>query len=660
MQDNSKTVEQVEAEVEELRRQLGEAREALEAIRRGDVDAVVVDRPEGPKVYTLTGADTPYRVMVEEMQEGAVTLSNDGVILYCNKQIARMLDTSHQHLLGRPFRDFLAPTSLPRFEAFWQRSRTEASRGEVRLVAANGGQVPVYLALRLLPADGLTQTSVVIADLTEQKRYQDIMASEVFATSVLDQAQDAIVVCDPSGQVIRANRAAERLSAVNTILQPFDVAFPLRRDNHDAALSLLPLASAAPFVRGIEAFLIQPNGFRVELLLSTAQMLDFERKLLGTVVTMTDITARKQAEDALRRSESALRAFFDSPGMLRGIVEVVAGDIRFVSANKATAAAYGLTPDAVCGKLMSDLGTPPDLTREYMDRCEESRRTERAISFEMLRPFEDGDRWLLVTVSYLGTGTAGCPRFAFVALDITERRQAEEDLRKSTEELARSNRSLEQFAIVVSHDLQEPLRTVTGFVQLLQKKYANQPDADASTWIEFTLGGARRMEALIKDLLAYARVGTRGQQPVLIDAGAVLGQALENLHESIQETGAEITHSELPAVQADPSQLAQLFQNLLGNAMKFRGEAPPKVHVDARREGKAWRFSVSDNGIGIDPKFQDQIFEVFRRLHNRQQYEGTGIGLAICKKIVDRHGGRIWVESQPGQGATFSFTLPTR
>ena len=362
----------------------------------------------------------------------------------------------------------------------------------------------------------------------------------------------------------------------------------------------------------------------------------------------------------MRRSESALRAFFDSPGMLRGIVEVVAGDIRFVSANKATAAAYGLTPDAVCGKLMSDLGTPPDLTREYMDRCEESRRTERAISFEMLRPFEDGDRWLLVTVSYLGTGTAGCPRFAFVALDITERRQAEEDLRKSTEELARSNRSLEQFAIVVSHDLQEPLRTVTGFVQLLQKKYANQPDADASTWIEFTLGGARRMEALIKDLLAYARVGTRGQQPVLIDAGAVLGQALENLHESIQETGAEITHSELPAVQADPSQLAQLFQNLLGNAMKFRGEAPPKVHVDARREGKAWRFSVSDNGIGIDPKFQDQIFEVFRRLHNRQQYEGTGIGLAICKKIVDRHGGRIWVESQPGQGATFSFTLPTR
>ena len=168
------------------------------------------------------------------------------------------------------------------------------------------------------------------------------------------------------------------------------------------------------------------------------------------------------------------------------------------------------------------------------------------------------------------------------------------------------------------------------------------------------------MEALIKDLLVHARVGTRGQQPVLIDAGAVLGQALENLHESIQETGAEITHSELPAVQADPSQLAQLFQNLLGNAMKFRGEAPPKVHVDARREGKAWRFSVSDNGIGIDPKFQDQIFEVFRRLHNRQQYEGTGIGLAICKKIVDRHGGRIWVESQPGQGATFSFTLPTR
>jgi PAS domain S-box-containing protein len=541
VQTDIKTLAGVAAENEELRRQLAEAREALEAIRRGDVDAVVVDRPTGPQVYTLTGADTPYRVMVEEMQEGAVTLSDDGVIVYCNKQIARLLNASYQDLLGEPFRTFLAPQSVPLFEALWQRSRNEVSRGEVQLTAVGGALVPVYLALRLLPADGLAQTSIVIADLTEQKRYQDIMASEVFSTSVLDQAQDAIVVCDPSGRVIQANQTAERLCGVNPLLQQFDGIFRLRRvigpspddprrQRRDAELPLFPLASTVQFLRGLEASFARKDGFRVALLLSVGQMLDVERKLLGTIITMTDITDRKRAEEALQRT---------------------------------------------------------------------------------------------------------------------------------AEELARSNRDLAQFASVASHDLQEPLRTVTGFVQLLRKEYGDRLDANAGTYIGYAVDGVKRMQTLISDLLAYARVGTSDLKPAPTDASAALRQALGNLHQSIQEVGAEITHSELPTVLADQSQLAQLLQNLVGNALKFRSEAPPKIHVVARREGDYWQFSVSDNGIGIDPQFRDHIFEIFRRLHTHKQYAGTGIGLAICKKIVDRHGGRIWVESEPGQGATFYFTLPT-
>ena len=165
------------------------------------------------------------------------------------------------------------------------------------------------------------------------------------------------------------------------------------------------------------------------------------------------------------------------------------------------------------------------------------------------------------------------------------------------------------------------------------------------------------METLIRDLLAYARVTSRSGEMVSTDAGAALRQALDNLQASIQEKGAEIVHGELPIVRADAAQLAQLFQNLIGNALKFRSEAPPEIHVDACREADYWRFSVRDNGIGIDARFQDHIFEMFHRLHSRQQYDGSGIGLAICKKIVDRHGGRIWVESEPGQGATFHFTI---
>ena len=211
---------------------------------------------------------------------------------------------------------------------------------------------------------------------------------------------------------------------------------------------------------------------------------------------------------------------------------------------------------------------------------------------------------------------------------------------------------------MVSHDLQEPLRTVRGFVQLLQRKYENRLDAEADTFIEYAVDGTKRMETLIRDLLSYARVTTRNGELVPTDASVVLRQALDNLHVSIQEVGAEITHRALPVVRADPSQLVQLFQNLLGNALKFHGEAPPKIDVDACREGDYWRFLVRDNGIGIDSEFQEHIFEMFRRLHTRTQYPGTGIGLAICKNIVDRHGGRIWVESELGQGATFNFTIP--
>ncbi len=225
--------------------------------------------------------------------------------------------------------------------------------------------------------------------------------------------------------------------------------------------------------------------------------------------------------------------------------------------------------------------------------------------------------------------------------------------------MARSNKDLEQFAYVASHDLQEPLRTVIGFVQLLQKRYNNQLDAEANQFIDFTVDGAKRMEALIKDLLAYARVGSHGKELAPTDAGTALRQALDNLNTRIHETAAEITCGELPTIRADNVQLVQLFQNLIGNALKFHGETPPKIRVDASRNEDHWRFTVRDNGIGIAPEALDRIFLIFERLHTRTQYPGTGIGLAICKRIVDRHGGRIWVESEPGQGATFSFTLPT-
>jgi len=242
--------------------------------------------------------------------------------------------------------------------------------------------------------------------------------------------------------------------------------------------------------------------------------------------------------------------------------------------------------------------------------------------------------------------------------DITERKKREEELHNLTEELKRSNADLEQFAYSASHDLQAPLRGIEGFIKLLSKRYKGKLDAKADEFIEFTIEGVQRMKMLIKDLLEYSQIGTKNKNFSSVDSSIPLALALANLQRSIEENKAAVTYDALPNVLADSSQLSRLFQNLIGNAIKFHGNELPKIHISAELKGEEWIFAVSDNGIGIDPKNFDRIFSVFQRLHTREEYEGTGIGLASCKKIVERHGGRIWVVSEIGKGTTFYFTLP--
>ena len=248
---------------------------------------------------------------------------------------------------------------------------------------------------------------------------------------------------------------------------------------------------------------------------------------------------------------------------------------------------------------------------------------------------------------------------ALVEDQLTERQRAQEELAQQAQVLARSNAELQQFAYVASHDLQEPLRMVTSYTQLLQKRYQTKLDADADEFIGYAVDGATRMQALINDLLAYSRVGTQGKEFQATDCEAIVDRSLANLQAAVEESGAVVTHVPLPTVMADASQLGQVFQNLMGNALKYRGERPPELHVGAERTNGQWLFSVEDNGIGIDPDYAERIFLVFQRLHSKEEYPGTGIGLAVCKKVVVRHGGRIWVESKPGNGATFYFTIPT-
>jgi len=245
--------------------------------------------------------------------------------------------------------------------------------------------------------------------------------------------------------------------------------------------------------------------------------------------------------------------------------------------------------------------------------------------------------------------------------DISVRKKSEALLVKTVGELKRSNDDLQQFAYVASHDLQEPLRMVASYTQLLGRRYQGRLDSDADEFIAYAVDGCNRMQGLIQDLLAYSRAGTNGKALHKISGENALKDALTNLRATIEESGAVVTHDSLPAITTDDVQLAQVFQNLVGNAIKYRRAEVPRVHVSARKNGgNEWIFSVRDNGLGIDPQYFERIFVLFQRLHGREEFAGTGIGLAICKKILGRLGGRIWVESQPENGSTFYFALPER
>ena len=361
---------------------------------------------------------------------------------------------------------------------------------------------------------------------------------------------------------------------------------------------------------------------------------------------------RARAEE-LRQAGAYNRSLIESS--LDPLV-TIAPDGKITDVNHATEAVTGRSRQELIGADFSDFFTDPEKAqRGYQQVFREGLVQD----YELEVRSRDGRTTpVLYNASvYRDEGGAITGVFA-AARDITERKRAEEALAQKARELARSNADLEQFAYVASHDLQEPLRTVANFTQLLARRYRGRLDQDADDYIDFAVDGATRMQTLIQDLLSYSRVGTRGKNFEPVDCNELLGRAMANLQETIVENTAFVVHEELPTVLADPSQLVQLFQNLIGNAIKFHGLEPPRVHVSAACEGTNWLFAVRDNGIGIDPQYADRVFVIFQRLHSREEYPGTGIGLALCKKIVERHHGKIWVESELGKGATFFFTLP--
>jgi PAS domain S-box-containing protein len=365
-----------------------------------------------------------------------------------------------------------------------------------------------------------------------------------------------------------------------------------------------------------------------------------------------------------RAFDAAASRLRETEGLLHGVIQgttdvVFVKDLegRYLLMNPAGASYLDRPLDQIVGRTDEDLYSP-DLAARIRETDRDVSDTGQIHVYETTDVIASSRRIFLTTKGPFRDGSGRLVGVFGISRDITERKRLEDTLAERAEELERSNKELEQFAYVASHDLQEPLRIVAGYAELLARRYRGSLDQDADEFIGYMVDGVGRMQRLINDLLHYSRVGTKGKEPVPTDLDRVLDEALGNLGPKIEEAEAEVTADRLPTVPADEGQLVQLFQNLIGNAVKFHGDQPPRVHVGVERRNGEWELSVADNGIGIDADYRDQIFEIFQRLHARDEFEGTGIGLAICRKIVDRHGGRIWVESTPGRGSTFRFTIP--
>jgi PAS domain S-box-containing protein len=377
---------------------------------------------------------------------------------------------------------------------------------------------------------------------------------------------------------------------------------------------------------------------------------------------------RKRTEDALLQERFLVETLMDN---ITDHIYFKDCQSRFLRVNRAMARRFKLSdPAEAIGKTDCDFFTTEHAQQALNDEQEIIRTGKPMVDREEKETWPDGSvSWVSTTKHCFRDshgeiiGTFGLSR------DITARKEAEEALARKADELARSNLELEQFAYVASHDLQEPLRMIASYTQLLARRYGDRLDADANEFINYAVEGATRMQVLINDLLSYSRLGTRGKPFAATDCNEALARALQNLKIAIQETKAAVSTSKLPVILGDGGQLTQLFQNLISNALKFRGAEAPVVHIKAELKPVQdhgsddaspceWVFSIRDNGMGIEPEYHERIFIIFQRLHTRDQYPGTGIGLAVCKKIVERHGGRIWLESALGSGTTFFFTAP--
>jgi len=621
---------------------------------------------------SLLESERRFRRTFELAGSGVAHIGMDRRFLRVNRRLCEILGYPQEELLRLTGRQISHPDDLDVINA--QRPRLYAGeidsvRVEKRYLRKDGSIVWVSFTM-VVERDAAGKPQYEIAffdDITARKQAEAALReSEERFRSVVDSANDGILVYDKQLNIVAGNLAAERIlglplariigAAGFTSLLPCVHAdgSPVLPDDRPTRLTV---KSGKPLTGQIVG-IYRPDSSMNWVAVNTGFLRrPGEADWYGVVSTFGDITKQRNAELALSASEALYRQTFELA--TAGIAHIDLSG-RFVSVNRRLCEILGYTEKELIGRAVKEVSHAEDRDLADSQRMRVRSGDRPSVRFEKRYVRKGGQIvWVDLAVA-LARDAQGHPQYEIALFDdITARKAAEAALRGAHEELKRSNAELEQFAYVASHDLQEPLRMVSSYTQLLMRRYGDKLDGDAKEFTAFIVDGATRMKQLIEDLLAYSRVGTRDKNFKPVEAGSSLKRALTNLRAAIQDSGATVTQDGLPTIPCDEVQLAQLFQNLIGNALKFRRpDAAPAVHVGAADRGADWEFTVRDNGIGIEPQYFERIFMVFQRLHDKGEYPGTGIGLAIVKKVVERHGGRIWVQSQLGAGTTFHFTMP--
>jgi PAS domain S-box-containing protein len=621
----------------------------------GNASAKVAEAPNSAE-EALRDSEEKYRMLLDEIQDYAIfMLDPQGVVVSWNAGAERIKGYKADEIVGHNFSAFFPPEDIKQgmpeelLRITATNGRHEFQGMRVRKDGSRFLASIIFIALRD-PAGNLRGFSEISRDLSESKE------SAAKYRGLLEAAPDAMVVVNQSGEIVLLNVQAEKQfgyrrdeligqKVKNIIPQGF--AERLIADGTRTAAEAL----AQQIGTGIELNGHRKDGseFPIEIMLSPLESTE------GILVTaaIRDISVRKAAEKHLGQMEGRYRGLLEAAPDAMVVVDE-GGDI--VLLNVQAEKQFGYRRDELVGQKVKNIiprGFAERLIADGTRTAAEALAQQIGTGIELNGLRKDGSEFPIEIMLSPLESTEGILITAAIR-DITTRKKTDAHVL----ELNRSNEELGQFAYVASHDLQEPLRMVASFTELLARRYKGKLNSDADEFIGFAVDGARRMQRLIQDLLAYSRVATKGNDLLHTSSEEAFRRALMNLRGAIEESGALVTHDPLPTVMADERQLIQVFQNLIGNAIKYQDPGVPRIHISAARNAdKKWTFSVKDNGLGIDPQYFEKIFVIFQRLHKRDEFSGTGIGLAICKRIVERHGGAISVESQLGHGSTFTFDL---